>query len=320
MTHHPARAAALARAFVCAFVIALGLGPWSASRASSTRYCDQSPTLSAAQQDRLFRFAGVIKQTLEESGASLALVSRSGLDLSRFGMRYSHAGVSLKQGLDTAWSVRQLYYDCDESKPRLFDQGVSGFVLGLSDPAAGYVSVVTLPEPEAAALERAVLDRALALRALGTRYSANAHAFSVAYQNCNQWVAEMLAGAWGPPPDPPDPLITASIEARRQHAQAWLAQQGYQPSVFDVGFRPWMWLGRLIPHLHEDDHPAADLAQARFRVSMPASIEAFVQARVLGARRLEFCQADTRIVIRRGWTPIAEGCVAGEQDTTITLE
>ena len=313
MTHHPARAAALA----LALALTLGLGPWAASQASSTRYCDASPTLSAAQQDRLFRFAEVIKQTLEESGASLALVARSGLDLSRFGMRYSHAGVSLKQGLDTAWSVRQLYFDCDESKPRLFDQGVSGFVLGLSDPAAGYVSVITLPDSKAAALERAVLDRALALRAVGTRYSANAHAFSVAYQNCNQWVAEMLAGAWGPPPDPP---ITASIEARRQQAQAWLAQQGYQPSVFEVGFRPWMWLGRLIPHLHEDDHPAADLAQARFRVSMPASIEAFVQARVPGARRLEFCQADTRIVIRRGWTPIAEGCVAEEQDTTITLE
>ena len=317
-----AHAHAFVPAFATAVAIALGLGlgPWAAShagQASSTRYCDSSPTLSAAQQDRLFRFAAVIKQTLDDSGARLALVSRSGLDLSRFGMRYSHAGVSLKQGLDTAWSVRQLYYDCDESKPRLFDQGVSGFVLGLSDPAAGYVSVITLPEPEAAALERAVLDRALALQALATRYSANAHAFSVAYQNCNQWVAEMLAGAWGPRPDSSSP---GTGDETRAQAQRWLAQQGYRPSVFEVGFRPWMWLGRLIPHLHQDDHPAADLAQARFRISMPASIEAFVQARVPGAQRLEFCHAETRIVIRRGWAPIAEGCVASEQDTTITLE
>jgi len=281
------------------------------------RYCDSSPALNAAQQDRLFRFAAVIKQTLDDSGANLALVARSGLDLSRFGVRYSHAGVSLKQGLDTAWSVRQLYYDCDEGTPRLFDQGVSGFVLGLNDPAAGYVSVVTLPEPEAAALERAVLDRARALQALGTRYSANAHAFSVIYQNCNQWVAEMLAAAWGPQPGP---QIASGLEEHRLQAQRWLAQQGYRPSVFEVGFRPLMWLGRLIPYLHEDDHPRADLAQALYRVSMPASIEAFVQARVPGAQRLEFCQAGTRIVIRRGWAPIAEGCVAAEQDTTITLE
>ena len=304
-----ARAAALASA--------LGLGPWAVCHAGITRYCDQSPALSATQQDRLFRFAAVIKQTLEDSDARLALVARSGLDLSRFGVRYSHAGVSLQQGLGAAWAVRQLYYDCDEAKPRLFDQGVSGFVLGLSDPAAGYVSVVTLPEPEAAALERAVLDRPQALQALGTRYSANAHAFSVAYQNCNQWVAEMLAAAWGPPPDPQG---SGTVEGRRLHAQAWLAQQGYQPSVFAVGFRPLMWLSRLIPYLHEDDHPAADLARAHYRVSMPASIEAFVQARVPGAQRLEFCQAGTRIVIRRGWAPIAEGCVATEQDTTITLQ
>lgn len=310
---HRARATALGPAFA----LALGLAPWVASHAGTPRYCDTSPALSAAQQDRLFRFAAVIKQALEESGARLALVARSGLDLSRFGVRYSHAGVSLQQGLDTPWSVRQLYYDCDESKPRLFDQGMSGFVLGLNDPAAGYVSVVTLPEPESAALERAVLDRALALQALGTRYSANAHAFSVTYQNCNQWMAEMLAVAWGPPPEP---LTAPGIEVRRRQSQGWLAQQGYQPSVFEVGFRPLMWLGRLIPHLHEDDHPPADLAQARFRVSMPASIEAFVQARVPGAQRLEFCQAGSRIVIRRGWTPIDAGCVAGEQDTTIALE
>lgn len=305
------------RAAALALALALGLGPWAACQAGVARYCDQTPAIGAAQQDRLFRFAAVIKQTLDDSGASLALVARSGLDLSRFGMRYSHAGVSLNRGLDTAWSVRQLYYACDESKPRLFDQGVAGFVLGLNDPAAGYVSVVTLPEAEAAALERAVLDRSQALQALGTRYSANAHAFSVMYQNCNQWVAEMLAAAWGPPPDSGSP--GTGDEARAQ-AQRWLAQQGYEPAVFAVGFRPLMWLGRLIPHLHDDDHPPADLAEARFRVSMPASLEAFVQARVPGAQRLEFCQAGTRIVIRRGWTPIAEGCVATEQDTTITLE
>ena len=308
---HLARAAVLATA--------LGLGPGAACHAGTVRYCDSTAPMSAAQQDRLFRFAAVIKQTLDDSGASLALVARSGLDLSRFGVRYSHAGVSLKQGLDTAWSVRQLYYDCDESKPRLFDQGVAGFVLGLNDPAAGYVSVVTLPEAEAAALERAVLDRPQALQALGTRYSANAHAFSVMYQNCNQWVAEMLATAWGPPPDSGSPGTSTGDEARAQ-AQRWLAQQGYQPTVFAVGFRPLMWLGRLIPHVHDDDHPPADLAEALYRVSMPASLDAFVQARVPGAQRLEFCQAGARIVIRRGWTPIAEGCVATEQDTTITLE
>jgi hypothetical protein len=305
----------LARAW--AFTLLTGLGPWTASVAGAMRYCDQPAQLSAEQKDRLFRFGAVIKTTLEESGQSLALIARSGLDLGRFGVRYSHAGVSLKTGLDTPWSVRQLYYACDENMPRIFDQGISGFLLGLNDPAVGYVSVVLLPAAEAAPLERTVLDKRQALQALGTSYSANAYPFSQRYQNCNQWVAEMLAAAWSGQPGIDS---AGSGEGLRAQAQRWLLDQHYQPSVFDVGFRPLMWLSRLIPWLHDDDHPSADLEQMIYRVSMPASIEAFVQAKVPEALRMEFCQAGARIVVRRGWEPIADGCLPGAQDTVITLE
>ena len=37
-----------------------------------------------------------------------------------------------------------------------------------------------------------------ALALLGREYSANAYPFSPRYQNCNQWVAELLATAWRP--------------------------------------------------------------------------------------------------------------------------
>jgi hypothetical protein len=52
---------------------------------------------------------------------------------------------------------------------------------------------------------------------------------------------------------------------------------------------------------------------------MPASIEAFVQATVPEARRLEFCHADGRVVIRRDWQQIAEGCMPEKRDTVIEL-
>ena len=67
----------------------------------------------------------------------------------------------------------------------------------MNDPAVGYVSVVLLPAAAAAALERAVLDNGRPCRLLGATYSANAYPFSARYQNCNQWVMEMLAAAWG---------------------------------------------------------------------------------------------------------------------------
>jgi len=186
----------------------------------------------------------------------------------------------------------------------------------LNDPAVGYLSVVLLPAAEATAVERVALDDRRALQALGPRYSANAYPFSAQYQNCNQWVIEMLATAWGRLGG----TEGGAYDDLRARAQRWLQDQGYRPSVFELGFGPLMWLGKLIPWLHDDDHPRADLEQRRFRVSMPASIEAFVRATVPGAVRIEFCHAGGRVVVHRGWDAVAEGCLPGAEDSVITLE
>ena len=289
----------------------LAAAAWSDCQASAMRFCDKQAQFSADQQDKLFRFGSIIKAELDKSGQNMALIARSGLDLSRFGVRYSHAGLSLKASQNTAWSVRQLYYACDEQKPRIYDQGMSGFVLGTDDASIGYVSVVFLPPDEAAELERAALDNKHALQLLSPTYSANAYPFSLRYQNCNQWVIELLAAAWG--------HLDEADDLRAQ-TQRWLKDQGYLPSVFDLGFRPLMWLGAFIPWIHADDHPAEDTAQLIYRVSMPASIEAFVHGTLPGATRMEFCHTERHVVIRHGWDAIPEGCRPGEQDEVITLE
>lgn len=287
----------------------LGLcGAALAAHAGSYRFCDQPLELNAEQKDRLFRLGGVIKDALEQHATGgVALMSRSGLDLARFGHRFSHAGVSLKANADTPWAVRQLYYACDEKRPRLYDQGISGFLLGTEDPKVGYVSVVFLPEAPARALEAAALDKRGALSLLSGVYSANAFAFSERYQNCNQWVAELLASAWSDTP------ITS-----RTDAQEWLVQRDYEPSRFDIHHR---WLLSLamafVPWLHRDDHPPEDLDDATLRISMPASIESFVRRQVPGATRMEFCHNERHMVVRRGWAPIAEGCTPGDGDTVI---
>ena len=284
------------------------------SQAAALRYCDPPAPLNAAQKDRLFRFGALVKAELEQSGQGLALIARSGLDLSRFGQRYSHAGLTLKASVNAPWSVRQLYYACEERKPRLFDQGMAGFLLGTDDPAIGYISLVFLPEDRATALARAALDNRQALRVLGTTYSANAYPFDARYQNCNQWVAELLASAWG----------LGESEAQdsdfRTHAQQWLKAQGYEPTPMQVTSRALMFAGGFVPWLHSDDHPTEDVERMVYRVSMPASIEAFVQAQVSQATRVEFCHSDRQVVVHRGWEPIAEGCVPGAEDTVIPFD
>jgi hypothetical protein len=278
---------------------------WGGSVAE--RFCGRQAAPDAAQQDRLLRIAAIVKDELE-AGAGVALVARSGLDLSRFGLRYSHAGLSLADGAGARWAVRQLYFDCDEGRPRLFDQGLTGFVGGSDDPQRGFLSIVRLPPAAAQALQRAALDRARALRLLAGTYAANAHAWSLTTQNCNQWLVELIAAGAADLPDGPD---------LRARAQAWLQSAGYRPRAVDAGSHWLLFAAGFVPWLRLDDRP--DPHSLVFQVSLPDSIEAFVRARWPAAERIELCHAGPRVVLRRDGAPIADGCVAEPGDREIVL-
>lgn len=296
------------RRAVATIALALGLGAISGGEAWAglPTFCEREQDITAAQQDRVLRFAGVVRQELERSGGKVALISRAGVDLSRFDMLYSHAGVALRDDADGAWAVRQLYYACDDARPHLFDQGISGFALGADAPSSGHVSLLFLPEEDSASLERAARDKQLALALLAGKYSANAYAYGIDYQNCNQWVAELLAGAWGG--------VTGEGAHVRQQAQAWLRAQGYVAGPVRVPGHMIMFAGQFVPLVHVDDHPVEDLHALALQVSVPASIEAFVLRRAPQTRRVEICHDEGRIVVRRDGQPLGTACKPGPDD------
>ena len=74
--------------------LALGLALIArASLGASLDFCHGPSEPGAAAQDRLIQVAALVKAELDQSGAQMALVSRSGLALQRLDQRYSHAGV-----------------------------------------------------------------------------------------------------------------------------------------------------------------------------------------------------------------------------------
>lgn len=275
--------------------------------------CIAEAPLSAAAQDRLLRFSALIKRELAALDAPAAIVARAGLDLRRFGFRYSHAGVSLRDSANADWSVRQLYFDCDSARPRLFDQGLPGFVMGGNNPSLGFVSIVRLSSASAERLSRMALNDAKALSLLGDAYSANAYAFSARYQNCNQWVLEMLTAVWAD-------LFETSTGDLRERAQRWLAASNYQPSRFIVANPFLMLLGQFVPWLHDRDHPRRQLLDGHYLVTTPESIEAIVQRLDSEARRIELCLNDRQMVVHHGWDPIADGCNAAPADRVIEFD
>jgi hypothetical protein len=271
------------------------------------RFCGRQTPPTAAQQDRTLRIAALLREELER-GSGVALIARSGLDLSRFGLRYSHAGLSLAEGDGPRWAVRQLYFDCDEGRPRVFDQGLAGFVGGTADPEHGFFSLLLLPPEAAAPLRAAALDRPRALGLLSGRYAANAHAWSLESLNCNQWLAELLATAAGGLADGPD---------LRARAQAWLREAGYRPRAVDAGSHALMFAAGFVPWLRLDDRP--DPHSLVFHVSLPESVQALAAAHWPGAQRLELCHAGARVVLRRNGPPLDAACTAQPGDRELTL-
>jgi hypothetical protein len=280
------------------------------AHAASSQFCDRTKPLTASQQDRLLRFTAVVQEALSATGSDAVLISRSGLDLSRFRIRYSHAAIAWKAA-DGTWSARQLYYACDEGQPRLYDQGLAGFVMGIDDSALGYVSIVALPSEAAQALRSAALDTPRAMHLLAARYSANAYPFSLRYQNCNQWVMELLAAAWGKLPDGDD---------LRERAQQWLREAPYKPEPVDVGSHALIFASNFVPLLHLDDHPQDDVYALKLRVSLPSTVEAFVREQRPGSERIELCHDSRQVVVHRGWEPVVDGCVPGASDRVVLLD
>jgi len=202
--------------------------------------------------------------------------------------------------------VRQLYYACAEGQPRLFDQGLAGFVTGSDDASVGYISLLLLPPEAAQPLAAAALDKGVALGLLNARYSANAYPFSTEFQNCNQWVAELIAAS-------------AAGTTTRADAQAWLKREGYGPAP--VHASPWLMLaGRFVPWLHFSDHPAEQLNTGAVQTSLPTSIEAFALQRWPAARRVEFCHGPAGVVQRESGAPLADGCRPQPGDRVVALD
>jgi len=322
MSARPAAAPARFTKLALPLVLFAALGASDAARAGIPTFCERANEASAADQDRMLRFAGAVKQELARSGAGVALVARAGLDLSRFGLLYSHAGIALKDNPGGPWAVRQLYYACDESRPRLFDQGMAGFVFGADAPGRGHVALLFPPAAESGQLEQAALDRRRALALLAGRYSANAYAFGTRYQNCNQWVAEMIASAWGRLDGGPGGQSggelggqPAGADAPREQAQAWLREHGYQAGPVKVPSHWMMFAGQFVPLVHVGDHPVEDIHALALRVSVPDSIEDFVRRQAPGTRRVELCHDGRHIVVHRGWEKLGAGCepMAGDE-------
>jgi len=201
------------------------------------------------------------------------VLGRIGQDLSRFGLKYSHLALVMRDPEDGQWTVYHALNECGTAVSRVYKQGLLEF---FGDDLFRYeAAIVSLPK----ALQARVATRLREAPKVfhEPSYSVVAYPFSPLHQNSNQWLLETLAAA----------MSTDAVLKTREQAQAWLRMAGFEPTELKLG--PMTRLGgRLFKaQVFFDDHPG-DLRWAdRIRTTTAESVFEFLGKRYPGDFKLE---------------------------------
>lgn len=220
---------------------------------------------------RSFMLALKVREALEQSGAQVAIVARVGQDLSKYGLRYSHAGFVWRDHPEGRWLAVHLLNDCGTATSQLYNQGLANF---FADSLFAWDALLIVPSP---AVQQHLAERLADGSATAyhqPRYSMVAYPFAALYQNSNQWLLEVLAEA-----------MADERFAGRGEAQQWLKASGYAPTTLQLS--PLTRLGGRMfkSNVAFDDHPDERRFAGQIDTVTVESVAAFVSRRDPGAKR-----------------------------------
>jgi hypothetical protein len=232
--------------------------------------CTETPP-SAESVRKGLQLAFKTFQALEASGERLALIGRVGSDLSKYNLRFSHVAFVWRDHPNGRWSVVHMLNRCGTATSALYDEGLGNF---FNDDPFAYEALLLFPGARYQARLIDALVAALPAGMYHPAYSMVAYPWSTRYQNSNQWLLEVLAGAWAPEGSVSD----------RSRAQAWLRQSGYQPTRLHIGALERLGARLFRANIAFDDHHAELRFSGRIDTVTVDSIADFVRRLDPGAR------------------------------------
>jgi len=202
-----------------AFSLALGLLVGTAAPAGQN--CDTTPA-EPWRTTRGLTMAEQLNTALNGRGDQVAVIARVGSDVSKYGLRYTHAALAYRTAPDAPWILLHKLNTCGTDQGRLYRQGLGNFFL---DTPYEYRAMVVWLKPEIASKVLAAVVSESRIRAVDEpRYSLLAYPYGTATQNSNGWLIEFLAAATAPQP----------IHSRGD-AQRRLRNTHFDPDVIHVG-------------------------------------------------------------------------------------
>ncbi len=215
-------------------------------------------------------------RALDASGERVVLLARSGQDLSKYGLRYSHFGFAYREPDGNGghrWRVVHKLNFCGTALAHVYRQGLGEFFL---DDPWRYDAAWMAPNAD---LQDRLLDLlrgdARVLVVHTQAYSMVSYPWSTRYQQSNQWVLETLAAAI-------EPGVTT-----REKAQAWLQLKGYQPTTLKLGAFERLGARVTAANVAFDDHPNEKRFSDRIETATVDSVFAWMQRAQLGRAIVE---------------------------------
>ncbi len=212
---------------------------------------------------------------LETTNAPVALVARVGTDLSKHGLRYSHAGFAVRDHPDGRWTVVHLLNDCSSDGSGLYTQGLVNFFA--DDLVTQDARIVWLQPEVAERLAKQLL--AMPGDPLYTpRYNLIARPDSARYQNSTSWVLEHIAAAI------PPKIFIRTRTAAYQQALA----NGFAPGHIHIPYSQRIMGGLFAANLVFTDHSVATRLGGDYPVVTVRSILEWLQHSGIATREWEW--------------------------------
>ncbi|WBY00189.1 DUF2145 domain-containing protein [Ramlibacter tataouinensis] len=265
------RTAPLLRGALAALVAFLLLAGTAAHAGRSCETRKLTPQALERGLELAERTRQVLEAEHERTGLQVVVLARAGQDLSKYGLRWSHLGFAYREATPArpVWRVVHKLNHCGTADGALYRQGLGEFFL--DDLWRQQAAWSPLPPALQAGLLPVLRDDARLAALHHKPYSMVSYAWGSRYQQSNQWAIETLA------------LAQPQAVSGRAQAQAWLAAQGYQPTVLKLG--PLTRLGGRMTaaNIAFDDHPDAKRFSDRIETVTADSVFAWLPRAGLGA-------------------------------------
>lgn len=233
-----------------------------AASANAGQSCSEKPVSPEAVTQAL-ALAQQVQAYLESQQAQTVVLARVGSDISKHGLRYTHAALAYRDLTDGHWIVYHKLDHCGQDEASLFRQGLANF--WLDDPLE-YRALVLIPAPGLQKTLLEAVNQQAGPAVHQKHYSLIAYPYETAQQNSNGWLLEMIAVAQG-------------AQANREQAQQWLRSNGYQPSRINIAPHERLGAALFRANVSFLDHPLKDRLRGRYSIVSVESIASYLGQR-----------------------------------------